>query len=152
MANYNFKDDLTLGNEGEKIVIENLLSMGGKLVTTNNDNKYDAIINRKGKDISYEIKTDVYCIPINDTGNMFVEFECRGKSSGIMVTEAKWFVTYYKYLNQIWYIKTNDLMKLITDNQTSIKRTAGSGDKGSNTKGFLINRKQFKKSFIVVEL
>jgi hypothetical protein len=28
---------------------------------------------------------------VNYTGNMFVEFKCRGKASGIETSKAKWF-------------------------------------------------------------
>jgi hypothetical protein len=34
-----------------------------------------------------------------------VEFKCRGKASGIETSKAKWFVTYFKYLNEIWFFK-----------------------------------------------
>ena len=94
-----------------------------------------------------EIKTDVFCKPHNDTGNIFVEFECRGKESGIMVTEAKWFVTYFKHLNEIWYIKTSELLSLIET--SNFRTTQFSGDSGSNTKGYLIPRYAFKEKFII---
>jgi hypothetical protein len=29
-----------------------------------------------------------------------------GKASGIETSKAKWFVTYFKYLNEIWFITT----------------------------------------------
>ena len=102
MAHYNFKKDLNEGNKGEDVVINHLKKLGSDLISKNNDNRYDALIERNGEKIKYEIKTDVFCKPTFDTGNIFVEVECRGKKSGIMVTEAKWFVTYYKYLNEIF--------------------------------------------------
>ena len=147
MANYDFRSDLVLGNNGEDDVIKDLNSIGARLILKNNDNRFDFIMEVNNHKIKYEVKTDVYCTPIRDTGNMFVEFECRNKPSGIMVTEAKWFVTFYRYLNEIWYIETEKL-KTIFDNHDIIK-TNDSGDLGSNTRGWLLPRNKFKKEFIV---
>ena len=149
MGNYDFKQDLILGNKGEDIVIKDLQRMGANFISKNNDNKFDIIMESKGKEIKYEIKTDVFCKPDYDTGNIFVEYECRGKESGIMVTQAKWFVTYYKYLNEIWYIKTKDLLKLLNNND--VRKTQYAGDNGSNTKGWLFPRLNYEKHFIIRE-
>lgn len=147
MAHYNFNDDLNEGEKGENIVIEHLKKLGGVVAHKNNDNRYDVLIKRKGREIKYEIKTDFVCKPTYDTGNIFVETECRGKKSGIMVTEAEWFVTYYKYLNEIWYIKSKDVIKLIEDNKQTLIFKSMSGDKGSNTKGWLVPRWKFYENF-----
>ena len=106
MANLNFKKDLKLGNDGEEILIKFLESKGCKYIDSNNDNKYDLMMINKGKETTYEIKTDVFIAPIYDTGNIFIEYESRGKLSGISVTQADWFVTYFKYLKEIWFIKS----------------------------------------------
>lgn len=147
MAEYNFKKDIIVGEQGEDVVIKDLESLGAKFISNNKDNKYDIIMNRKGKDIKYEIKTDVFCKPTNDSGNIFLEYQCRGKYSGVIVTEAKWFVTYFKHLGEIWYIKTDDLKKLIQDND--FRKTEFGGDANSNTKGWLLPRNKFKQHFKV---
>lgn len=147
MGNYNFKKDLIIGEEGEMTVVKDLESIGGKLITDNKNNSHDLIIEKNGVQLKYEIKTDVFCFPQFDTGNMFIEFECRGKKSGIEVTTADWFVMYYKYLKEIWYIKTDDLKQLIKDND--FFKTEFSGDQYSNTRGYLIPREKYKKHFIV---
>lgn len=147
MASYNFNEDITLGEDGEDVVITDLKDLGGSLLNKNKDNRYDINVNFNGNEIKYEIKTDVFCTPENDTGNIFVEYQCRGKFSGLLVTEAKWFVTYYKHLREIWYIQTDVLKKIIVDNK--IPKVEFSGDKGSNTKGWLVPRYQYKKHFIV---
>jgi len=149
MAHYKFNKDLIEGEEGEKTVIEHLKKLGGGFLQDNKDNRYDVIIERNGKKIKYEIKTDVFCKPTFDSGNIFVEVECRGKKSGIMVTEAKWFVTYYKHLNEIWYIKTEDLLKIIEENKQNLMFKQFSGDYNSNTKGWLVPRWQFTQKFMV---
>lgn len=151
MANLNFKSDLKLGNDGELIVVNYLKTKGCNYIKSNNDNKYDILMtNAKGVDVTYEIKTDVKCAPLFDTGNIFIEFESRGKKSGIMVTQADWFVTYFQYLNELWFIKSVELYDLINKNNFQTFKDAG--DIGSATHGFLINRKEFKKHFYVCKI
>jgi len=151
MAHYSFRKDIHEGEEGELIVIEQLKKFGAVPVSQNKDNRYDVIIERNGQKIKYEIKTDVYCKPYKDTGNIFVETECRGKKSGINVTKAQWFVTYFKFLNEIWYIKTKDLLNLINENKNNLRFHENAGDYNSNTKGYLIPRHDFLKHFIVCD-
>lgn len=150
MANLNFKKDLLLGNEGENVLRDFLNSKGCKPISKNDDKKYDLKMLKKGVETTYEIKTDFKCAPLFDTGNLFIEFECRGKESGIMVTEADWFVTYFKYLNEIWFIKSKKLIQLINDN--NFPTFSDAGDLNSNTKGYLINRNDFKELFNVYKL
>lgn len=147
MANLNFKKDLLLGNEGEDVLRDFLNTKGCEPISKNDDRRYDLKMLKKGVETTYEIKTDFKCAPLFDTGNIFIEFECRGKESGIMVTEADWFVTYFKYLNEIWFIKSKKLIQLINDN--NFPTFSDAGDLNSNTKGYLINRKKFKKYFNV---
>lgn len=150
MANLNFNQDLKLGNEGEKIIIEFLINKGSKLIDTNNDNKYDIRMVKNDKITSYEVKTDVFCAPLFDSGNLFVEFESRKKPSGISVTTADWFVTYFKYLNEAWFIKTTKLKKIIQNDKLPVFKNAG--DLGSETHGYLLNRKEYKNQFHVFKI
>jgi hypothetical protein len=143
MANYNFKKDLIIGEEGEQIVIDDLISMGATYDSNNKTNSHDVIVNFNNKQISYECKTDEF----EDTGNMFIETSCRGKESGIMVTKADWFVTYFKKLNEIWYIKTNKLKEILANNKH--RKVTQSGDLDSNTEGILLNKNMFRDDFIV---
>lgn len=150
MANLNFNDDLTLSAIGEKTVKEFLEKKGWEFVSSNKDNKYDLVMSKDDKLVSYEVKTDFKCAPLFDTGNIFVEFECRKKPSGISVTKSNWFVTYFIYLNEIWFIKSNTLKQLITENDFPVFIDAG--DVNSETKGYLINRKKFKEYFHVCKI
>lgn len=147
MAHLNFRQDLVLGNKGEKSVRTFLESKDAVYLNDNHDNKYDLAMEIKGKRVTYEIKTDVFCTPAKDTGNLFIEYKCRGKASGIEVTKADWFVTYYKHLNEMWFIKTTDLIDLIHNNK--FREIVNGGDIGSQTHGYLINRKQYKDNFKV---
>ncbi len=143
MGNYDFKKDIILGEEGESVMIDDLVSMGATYDSSNKTNTHDVIVNFNGKDICYECKTDFF----NDTGNMFIETRCRGKASGIKVTKADWFVTYFKKLNEIWYIKTDKLKQILSEDKH--KEITQCGDDGSNTEGFLLNKNMFRDDFIV---
>ena len=161
---YNFKLDIEYGEKGEKIIVNELKSFGYKFISFNKDNKYDALLlNKANEEVKFEIKTDVWCIPekeiqtpfgivkeSRDSGNLFVEFECRGKHSGIVVTKAKYFVTYFPYLQEAWFILTNNLKNLIEENELPI--TINAGDEKSETKGYLINRELYKKHFKILNV
>jgi hypothetical protein len=146
MADLNFKKDIKLGEKGEMVVLNDLISSGAKLISNNKDNKFDLLVNYYDRNIKYEVKTDVYVSPGYDTGNMFVEYKCRGKDSGITVTEADWFVTYFVHFGEIWYIKTNKLRELINNNNFI---SGIGGDIDSKSTGYLIPREKFRKLFII---
>ena len=74
MAEYNFSKDIVVGENGESVVVKDLESIGGIFIQDNKDNKFDIIMNINEQDIKYEIKTDVFCKPENDTGNLFIEY------------------------------------------------------------------------------
>jgi len=165
MGNLDFNSDLKLGNEGEQIVVKFLESKGLKYLQSNNDNRYDIKMltynteygkyydynkKYKTKELTYEIKTDVKCAPLFDTGNLFIEFSSRKKPSGIEVTQADWFVTYFQFLNELWFIRTDKLRELIKENVFPILKNAG--DHGSETHGYLINRREFFKHFYVCNI
>jgi hypothetical protein len=150
MANLNFKTDLILGNEGEQSLVEYLTTKGLSFVDSNDDNRYDIKMLKNNKEVTYEVKTDVKCAPLFDTGNIFVEFESRGKASGISVTQAEWFVTYFLYLNELWFIKSDILKNLIETND--FPKFYNAGDIGSETHGYLIKRKDYKQYFHVCKI
>jgi hypothetical protein len=147
MAEYDFNKDIDVGESGEGIVIRDLESIGLKLLSDNKDNKHDLLMDKSGEQITYEVKTDVLTRPESDTTNMFVEFECRGNPSGIDTSKAEWFVTYFKHFRELWYIKTDELTTLLNDIDCKVIDQAGDG--GSNTKGYLLPRYQYKDNFIV---
>lgn len=152
MANLDFKKDLILGNEGEQVIIDFLKKKGLIYVESNNDNKFDLKMIKNGVSVDYEVKTDVLCSPKKDTGNMFIEFKCRNKASGIETTKAEWFVTYFKHLNEAWFIKTNKLKALLANKDNYFRIIETAGDVGSNTHGYLVNRKKYKEHFHVCEI
>lgn len=159
MANYNFDEDIDVGERGEGVIRGELESRGLKFIDDNKDSKYDLKMELNSKIITFEVKTDVWCVPGRymdmpfgriwvegkDSGNLFIEYQSRNKPSGIAVTNAQAFVYYYPFLNQYWTIKVSDLKRLITDNK--FRETKLSGDANSDTRGYLIPRDKFKSYF-----
>jgi hypothetical protein len=164
MAHYQFKKDISDGEKGENLLIEFLTeNYGAKFVgksTLEEFKFWDLKFDFKNKPhVTYEVKTDVYVakgrmLPNGyfakgfDTGNIFIEFETRGKDSGIKVTKSDWWVNIFYYLGEMWFIKVSDLKKLISENQFEIKDN-DVGDADSGTKGFVIPREKFRDKFIV---
>ena len=143
---YDFRKDLITGEEGEVEVKEFLEGYGLKCVGKCNNNKFDLLmeLNRRPKKI--EVKTDSY----RDTGNIAIEIESRGKASGLTVTEADYFVTLFRFNQELWFIESDKLRKLIYDNDFYLKENGG--DKNSNTKFFLIEKSKFRKHFQIFKL
>ena len=92
--NDTFKPLLNLGVEFEKLTIQRLIKYYNYDKTvkiyTNNNNKYDVLINN----ISYEIKADIRSITSN---NLFIEFIQNSKLSGISTTGAEFYIFVIPY-------------------------------------------------------
>ena len=84
---------------------------------------------------TFEIKEDFRC---ESTGNIAIEFESRGKPSGINITKADYYL--YKIHQpdkkiSLYLIPTSDLKKLVE--KRSYLRIVKGGDFGSNTLMYL---------------
>lgn len=146
MANYNFTEDLTIGKKGELVIRNYLEEKGFEFISDNDNNEYDLLMSfNSTKNYKFEIKTDVFCKPDSDTGNIFVEVEAYGKDSGINVSKSDYFINYFPYLKEIWIIKSKKLKQLLKNNEFELKEF--SGDNG-RVKGFVIPRYKFKKYFL----
>ena len=95
------------------------------------ENEFQKIIESK----QIEVKTDRVC---QRTGNVFVEFESRGKESGINITTASYWVYCLwtdKFKEQTYiFIPTRRLKKLIKDKEY---RISNGGDNWTS-KGYLV--------------
>ncbi len=143
---YKFSEDMKYGHLGEMEMSRLMESLGFTFIhqTQGKDSRYDLMMGYGEKTYTYEIKTDVYP---KDTGNLVIEFECRGLPSGIDVTEADYFTTFFPFLGEVWNIKTSDLKSLISNNKLPISEYAG--DEGSNTKLYKINKSKYRNYFKV---
>jgi hypothetical protein len=136
-----------------------------KTLSFNRDKKYDFKCLIENNEKTVEVKSDWYCFPDKifefksgpklekgrDTGNLFIEFECRDGLSGISTTEANDYVYYYVYFKKVWIIQTEKLKKLIANNDFEVKDKEV-GDEGSNTKGYVIPRDKFIEHFTVIDI
>jgi len=140
---YRFKKDVKYGEYGETIIKGFLESQGMVFHSVNRDYRYDLkmFYPATNKFYTYEIKTDFY----ENTGNILIEFESRGKKTGITITEADYFLTFFYKQGEIWNISTDKLKFLINYLNPGFFKM--SGDKGSNTKLFCFKKKRVKRFF-----
>jgi hypothetical protein len=145
-----FKKDLLLGQEGEKFVINFLCEKyQAQKISENKTYTHDVVMvfpettHPLWSGVkTIEIKTDVYK---RDTGNMFVEYSSHGKLSGISVSKADVFLTYFKHINEIWAIKTKHLRRLIMNNH--FYKVTSTSDAVSKNRGFLVPRVKYVEHF-----
>ena len=143
MANYDFNKDLPTAKETEREVakiIEN--AYDAKILKFEDTNEYDILANIKGKDYKFEIKEDFMTCK---TGNVALEFECRGKPSGIQISEADFYI--YKIHSgngtHFYLFKTSILKGMVAERKYF--RIVNGGDKGSNSMNYLFKYETFIK-------
>jgi hypothetical protein len=132
MGFYSFNEDLQSAQRTE-VELADLLRLRGKVVYIgyNDDFRWDLELTfPDGRFVTVEVKNDMMH---ERTGNLGVEFEYRGKPSGIDKTWADWWC--FALYDGFWVIKTDKLRQLIADNLHF--RVAVGGDPGSNTKMYL---------------
>ena len=153
--NYNFDKDLKDGKKGEQVIrffVESTLNQ--RYIKDNDTSAYDLLFEDENIDlITYEVKTDLWEIDWDKggSGNMAIEYKCRGKPSGIAVTKAKYFVYYLVNVSdkQIWLIETEKLQDLLLSEKFPSK-TVGEKHYDSDekvAKCYMIPRFEYKKLF-----
>lgn len=142
MAHYNFHKDIKVG-EAAEIEFAKLMEAeyDGSKITFNKTSAYDIRVETNDRDWTFEVKNDLIS---QTTQNLGIEYETRGKPSGIETTEADIWV--HKTYNrdgsaEFWLFQTYAIEKAIEDN--AFFRSHTGGDYGSNTKFYL-----FKKEVI----
>ena len=147
MNHFDFRKDHKIAVQAEEEVA-NLLRNANKdkikNIEFNNDNKYDLkITTNDNKVITVEVKQDFTCAK---TGNVGVEFECRGRASGISVSQADlYFFKVHQPSGDIGYymIETKTLKSMIKNNE--YHRIVIGGDVGSNSKNYLFKLDIFRR-------
>lgn len=134
-GSYNFKQDKEIAYHAERELGAILLSRKDiKNVVYNDNYKYDLILTTvKDTKITIEVKCDLQS---SVTGNIVVEFESRGKPSGISRSEADYW--FYKVEGEWWSINRLKLQEII--NLEHYERVVVGGDKGSETKMYLFKK------------
>lgn len=160
MSNYSFSKDLLRAKKTEieftqlawsdEIGLFSLCPLDMEISTgKNSDYDVKVIFGEDKESFSYtfEIKEDFYC---KKSGNVAVEFECRGKSSGISVSKADFYV--YKLHTApkgeiIWISVPRehlaDVCQYMIEDSNCAKRIRHGGDKGSGTGMVLFSLGEF---------
>lgn len=146
--NYNFKADHKIAIKTEQEVADLIMkSNKHKIVSIefNDDNRYDLkVVLKDGDVLTVEIKEDFTC---RKTGNVGLEFECRGRASGISVSQADVYLYKLHEPNGdigFYIVETETLKKMIKDKIYS--RIVTGGDPGSDSKNYLFKLTEFKKN------
>lgn len=137
---YNFENDLKSAYLIEREFGALLEARKDVRSVSYNDNyMYDLEIKMSDSSIiRLEVKYDM---AYARTGNIAVEYQCRGKASGIANSMAQFWV--FKLTDGYWMIGASRLKQLIATKKFS--RAVVGGDAGSNTKMFLFEG-EFLKS------
>lgn len=139
----NYNIDSKVAFKTEKEVAELLLKhYGWKTIKFNGNNKYDLLVIKNKKKIKIEVKEDFTC---QRTGNIGLEFECRGLPSGISVSES----THYLYkahtrLGVVYLLIRTEVLKQMIENH-EYHRIISGGDKGSNSMNYLFKYDVIKR-------
>ena len=114
------------GHKGEQAVKhfgETYLDL--RFIKYNDDSAFDILFENDEYDVvTYEVKTDLFEKNWGEggTGNMAIEYKCRGRKSGIRKTKAMYFAYYIPNVRdkQLWVIEVEDLKKLLKNCVSSV--------------------------------
>jgi hypothetical protein len=147
-----FQCCLTQGQVGEMIVskyLENKYKWENKGYGNTKD--WDIHLTKEnGEDVFIEVKTDRWEKFNKVTNNIFIETRCNNTPSGIWSSKSNLYAFYFPDDGEIFFIKTSDLKDLVKDPE-KVRYTNMSGD-GGRVSGFLINRKDWRDLFQVVNI
>ena len=111
----NFEKNLKNAQKAETKVALILRKNGFKVKSFNDDGKFDIVCETtNGTRLTFEVKEDDRC---EDTGNIVIEYESRGRPSGIRTTQADVWVLRAHYegkAHNLMY-RTENLKQLIRD-------------------------------------
>ena len=151
-------NDLEQGNKGEKVIADYITNKRPqyKVSEFRNDKKYDfKLTSSTENDLTFEVKTDRYeYIKGFMTWNIFIETSCSGNDSGIMSSEADYFVYYFPDWEEAFFIQSDELREFVNNHQENgdgIEWKSQSGD-GGRVEGVCIHRNFWRKIFNVVTI
>ena len=155
MVHNNFEKDLADGQKGEEVVRHfGEMVWDLRFIKYNDDSAFDILFEDDEHNVvTYEVKTDYFERDWGEggTGNMAIEYKCRGKPSGIKKTKAMYFAYYIPNVQdkQLWIISIEDLKNLLKN--CRFRRVSGGETYYDNdekvTRCYLIDRYRYKKHF-----
>lgn len=144
-----FLKDLSKGKKGEMIIKNYLVEKQKMLfISENDDIRYDLLmLDDRGRLIKYEIKTDEFATFQFETGNLFIEFQCSGKPSGVFASEADYYVYFFPQERKAYFTSKEKLLK----NKHLFHISYNCGGNGT-VKGFIVDRQDFSYLFTIVDI
>jgi hypothetical protein len=150
MPHYNFRQDHKIARKTERQIADYLVSKGYEFIDECNNSDYDIRMKTPSGDvITIEIKEDFSC---RKTGNVGLEYHCRGKPSGISVSKADFYLYKVHEPNgekNMYIIKTSELKEMV-ENKLWFREVNG-GDPGSNSLNYLFKLGVIKNRFKVLQ-
>jgi hypothetical protein len=127
MGHYSFRKDLKDSERSVEMVREHLKSMNYTHITSNDDGRYDLQYRiHEGKILRTEVKNDLM---YEATGNVAIEFQSRGKPSGISTSQAD--VWHYVLGDKIYTCDTGRIRVYLIQHWDRFRRVQGGDDKTS---------------------
>lgn len=121
-----FKEALEASEPSVDLVIKHLIESGCTEVRKNHDKRYDiSYLNTKGEPRTIEVKND---LEYSKTGNVAIEFESRGKPSGICSSVAD--IWYYVLENKLYWAPRPDILRYLIKNWDRFRRVNAGDKKG----------------------
>jgi len=151
MANYDFRADLEVAKKTEKevaILLEKIYK--AKILEFGTTNEWDILAEIGGKVYSFEIKEDFIG---ERTGNVGLEYSCRGKLSGIETSKADFYI--YKLHTRDYGIKyVQHETKTLKEKIKNVEyfTTVNGGDPGSNSLNYLFRYNSFVRDCVFLSL
>jgi hypothetical protein len=139
MAHYDFVQDFQDGRQAEEEVLGKLKAyfrLAPEDIELCDNKDFDLRLRTNG--LTFEVKNDLKAY---QTGNVAIEYECRGKASGLATTKADFWV--YKFSGAFWLASTKQLRTKLFSEKSYWKEVTG-GDPGSFTKMFLVKVTDFQ--------
>ena len=139
-SNYNFDADLPLGEQAQAQAIELVRRRFAGLADIRpcRTKEYDFGGTLDGREIKFEVKWDRRA---GETGNVAIEFESRGRPSGLSVSAADYYI--YKIGEQGFYLFETAALKQKLSDRRNVERIVSGGDPGSNTRMYLVRVRKF---------
>jgi hypothetical protein len=150
--NEKFKEDLEIGQMGERIIAKFLEDdYKYTMINFGNDYEYDVKMKCDGREVLIEVKTDRWEHYKNKiTNNIFIEVSCNGKLSGIHSTKSDLFVYFFPDQEKAYFILTKDLRILIKTPGLCVQTATGSD--GARVRGIIITKIEFEKWFKILKV
>ena len=141
--NYDFALDLPIARKTEyEISVLFGKYYGYKTEMFCNTRDYDLLLSKGESQISVEVKEDFTC---EKTGNVGVEFRCRGKDSGIRTTRADYYVYKVHAKSGIEFLMISvEKLRSMIDKELYHRVVVG-GDRDSNSMNYLFHLETFRK-------